>query len=70
VERQVIVERPAPVTTRTSTKGAEWVEILAELAGQLDRGRIYDRDLTAIAGAANTFNEALRRRLQQPRRRQ
>lgn len=69
VERRVIVERATPAAAPTLPKGAEWVPVLTELAHQLDSGRIYDRDLGAIAQAAGAFSEALRRRLQQPHRR-
>jgi hypothetical protein len=37
--------------------------VLVELVRQLDTGRVYQRDLDAIAHAAVALNDALHRRL-------
>jgi hypothetical protein len=36
--------------------------VLGELARQLEDGRIYDRDLVALAGALNAVHQAYGRR--------
>ncbi len=43
-------------------KGAAWASALAELVRQLDAGRVYDRDLIALAQALNEVLQALDRR--------
>jgi hypothetical protein len=40
----------------------EWLAVLAELVDQLDRGRVYDRDLVDLATAVETVLRALERR--------
>ncbi len=45
VKRRVEVPVPTPLSRRA------WPTTLQELAGQLDDGRIYDRDLAALAAA-------------------
>ena len=65
----MIVERAVPAAASSVPKGVEWAPVLWELARQLDSGRIYDSDLAAIAQAAGAFSAALRRRLEQARRR-
>lgn len=69
VEQPIVVERTTRVPVPKAPKGPEWAEALAQLARQLDTGRIYDRDLWPIAKAADVFNAALQRRLQRPSRR-
>jgi hypothetical protein len=44
VERVVVRE----VKVEVMPRGREWAAVLRELALQIDRGRIYDRDLDAI----------------------
>jgi hypothetical protein len=56
VERRVEVPVPLVPTRR------DWPELLAELTGQLDDGRIYDRDLPALARALEPVLGAYRRR--------
>ena len=56
VERRVEVQVPLVPTRR------DWPRLLAELAGQLDDGRVYDRDLPALARALETALAAYRRR--------
>ena len=66
VDRVVEVDKPVPVVETveipTLPKGAGWVAALHELARQLDAGRVYDRDLTALADAFDTVIAALTRR--------
>jgi hypothetical protein len=40
----------------------DWHRLLGELAGQLNDGRVYDRDLPALARALQPVLEAYRRR--------
>ena len=56
VERRVQVPVPMEPTRR------DWPRLLAELAGQLDDGRVYDRDLPGLARALEQVLEAYRRR--------
>ena len=56
VERRVEVQVPLVPTRR------DWPRLLAELAGQLNDGRIYDRDLPALARALQPVLEVYRRR--------
>lgn len=56
VERQVEVRVPA-----TPARGA-WATLLGELARQLDDGRVYDRDLPALAPALRSVLDAYDRR--------
>jgi hypothetical protein len=56
VERRVEVRVPLVPTRR------DWPRLLGELAGQLNDGRVYDRDLPALARALEPVLEAYRRR--------
>jgi hypothetical protein len=56
VERRVQVRVPVEPTRR------EWPKLLEELAGQLNDGRVYDRDLPGIARALEPVLQAYRRR--------
>jgi len=56
VERRVKVQVPLEPTRR------DWHRLLVELAGQLNDGRVYDRDLPALARAMEPVLEAYRRR--------
>jgi hypothetical protein len=60
VDRFVTVVREVPVTTVTT--GAAWPAALAQLATALDTGRVYDRDLPALAQALAGVADALDRR--------
>jgi len=60
VDRLVIVVQEVPVTT--VPKGSEWPAALAQLATALDTGRVYDRDLPALAQALAGVADALDRR--------
>ena len=56
VERRVEVQVPLVPTRR------DWARLLGELVGQLDDGRVYDRDLPALARAIQPVLQAYRRR--------
>lgn len=56
IERRVEVQVPLAPTRR------DWPRLLGELAGQLNDGRVYDRDLPALARALQPVLEACRRR--------
>ncbi|UOY02447.1 hypothetical protein [Blastococcus sp. PRF04-17] len=43
----------------------DWPRMLGELTGQLKDGRVYDRDLPALARALQPVLEAYRRRAHQ-----
>jgi len=60
VDRLVTFVQEVPVTT--VPKGAEWPAALAQLATALDAGRVYDRDLPALAQALADVADALDRR--------
>lgn len=66
VERLVEVEVPVTITTEVEVqvlpKGASWAKALSQLAEQIDRGRIYDRDLAGIAEGLDEASKALMRR--------
>ncbi len=56
VERRVEIRVPLEPTRR------DWPRLLGELAGQLDDGRVYDRDLPALGRALNPVLQSYRRR--------
>ncbi len=56
VERRVEVRVPVAPTRR------DWAELLAELANQLNDGRVYDRDLPGLARQLEPLLEAYWRR--------
>ena len=64
VERRVEIpaEQPARSTATPRRRHRHWVEVLDELAAQLDSGAIYDRDLPELTGALNRALEAFGRR--------
>lgn len=66
VDRVVEVDRPVPVVRKVpvaaATHGPAWPAVLAQLATQLDHGRVYDRDLPALAHALAEVADALNRR--------
>jgi hypothetical protein len=63
IERIVTVEKTVKVPDKRLPRGAEWADQLRSLTKQLDDGRLYDRDLTAVARASVELNQALQRRL-------
>jgi hypothetical protein len=56
VERRVEIRVPLEPTRR------DWPRLLGELAGQLDDGRVYDRDLPALGRALDPVLRSYRRR--------
>ncbi len=56
VERRVEIHVPLRPTRR------DWPTLLGELAGQLNDGRVYDRDLPGLARALEPVLQAYRRR--------
>ena len=56
VERRV--EVPVPVTPTRH----DWLPLLGDLGGQIDDGRIYDRDLLDLIDALGVVLDAYRRR--------
>ncbi|HEX2173074.1 MAG TPA: hypothetical protein VHL09_11595 [Dehalococcoidia bacterium] len=56
IERRVEVRVPLAPTRR------DWPGLLAELAGQLNDGRVYDRDLPGLARALEPVLQAYRHR--------
>jgi hypothetical protein len=60
VDRLVTVVQEVPVATVPN--GATWPATLAQLATALDTGRVYDRDLPALAEALAGVADALDRR--------
>ena len=60
VDRLVTVVQEVPVTK--IPKGAAWPAALDQLAAELDTGRVYDRDLPALAEALAGVADALDRR--------
>ena len=60
VDKLVTVVQEVPVTR--VPKGAAWPGALTQLAAELDTGRVYDRDLPALAQALAGVADALDRR--------
>lgn len=58
-----VVERRVEVPTNIAPRRQDWADVLGKLAQQLEDGRIYDRDLLALAGALNAVHDAFNRRL-------
>jgi hypothetical protein len=52
------VKIPTPI----APKRQDWPRLLGDLARQIEDGRIYDRDLLALAGALNVVHEVFGRR--------
>lgn len=69
VERPVVIQRTTRIPSPNPPRGAEWADTLAQLTRLVDSGRIYDRDLAAIAEAAASLNRSLGRRLERRGRR-
>jgi len=64
VDRVIEVDKPVTqlVEVTVSPRGARWPAALADLARQLDSGRVYDRDLPGLADALREVLAALDRR--------
>ena len=60
VDRVVEVERV--VTTPRLPRGKEWPGIIAQLAHEIDAGRVYDRELPALIESLEVLDQAIRRR--------
>jgi hypothetical protein len=57
-----LVERRVEVQVPLAPNRRDWPRLLGELAGQLNDGRVYDRDLPALARALEPVLVAYRRR--------
>ena len=57
-----VVERRVEVQVHLVPTRRDWHRLLGELAGQLSDGRVYDRDLPALARALEPVLEGYRRR--------
>jgi hypothetical protein len=57
-----LVERRVEVRLQLAPTRRDWPRLLDDLAGQLNDGRVYDRDLPALARALEPVLEAYRRR--------
>jgi hypothetical protein len=57
-----VVERRVEIPTLIAPRRQDWPRVLLDLARQLEDGRIYDRDLLALAGALNAVHDAYNRR--------
>lgn len=62
VVHRVEVEKAPGPELAVRRNGAGWAEALAELGRDLDRGRVYDRDLRALAEQLDQVFQALQRR--------
>ena len=66
MERVVEVEVPVTVIKEVAVevlpRGGSWAKALVQLADQLDRGLVYDRDLAELARALDGASAALARR--------
>ncbi len=64
VTHRVEVSAPAPAAAPVAPKSvADWSRLLDDLAGRLDTGRIYDRDLPTLNEALTDVIDAFNRRL-------
>jgi hypothetical protein len=57
-----VVERRVEIPTPVAPRRQDWPRLLADLARQLEDGRIYDRDLLALGVALNAVYGAYNRR--------
>jgi hypothetical protein len=57
-----VVERRVEIPTPIPLRRHDWPHLLRDLARQLEDGRIYDRDLLALAEALNAVHDAYNRR--------
>lgn len=62
VIQTVEVEAPSRADLAVRRNGPGWVAALAELAHDLDRGRVYDRDLPALTQELQQVLQSLERR--------
>lgn len=72
VDRVIEVERPVQVVKRVEVpvapKPGDWPDLLRNLAGQIDAGRVYDRDLPQVAEGLEAVLVAIGRRRHWARR--
>ncbi|WP_175562775.1 hypothetical protein [Geodermatophilus nigrescens] len=57
-----VVERRVEVPVPTTPTRHDWPGLLSALSGQIDSGRVYDRDLLDLLDALETVLSAYRRR--------
>ena len=57
-----VIERRVEVQVSLAPTRRDWPRLLGELVGQLNDGRVYDRDLPALARALEPVLEGYRRR--------
>jgi hypothetical protein len=57
-----VIERRVEIPTPVAPRRQDWPRLLADLARQLEDGRIYDRDLLALGAALNAVYGAYNRR--------
>lgn len=62
VEKPVTVKVVQRVEVPVTPTGRAWPGLLAELVDQIDRGRVYDRDLAQLDTAVSDVLQALKRR--------
>jgi len=66
IDRVVQVDRPVTVKESVEVEvvphGPAWPHALAQLTEQIDTGKVYDRDLPALAAALGDVRSALNRR--------
>jgi len=66
IDRTVQVDRPVTVNEHVKVEvvphGPAWPHALAQLTEQIDTGKVYDRDLPALAAALGDVRSALNRR--------
>ena len=66
IDRVVQVDRPVTVNEHVKVEvvphGPAWPHALAQLTEQIDTGKVYDRDLPALAAALVDVRSALNRR--------
>lgn len=72
IDRVIEVEKRVQVVKRVEVpmapKRGEWPELLRDLAGQIDAGRVYDRDLRDVAEGLEKVLVAIGRRRHWARR--
>lgn len=57
-----VVERRVEIRVRLEPTRRDWPRLLGDLAGQLDDGHVYDRDLPALGRALEAVLRSYRRR--------
>lgn len=57
-----IVEVARVVTTPRLPRGREWPGVIAQLAREIDVGRVYDREFPALIESLELLDQAIQRR--------